>query len=77
MAYYYWFDTEHAVLYRGEMDEEGNELRDAEQAVLWDIYERAGANPNPETGEEELESWDKIDHYIEKQLGFLPEYDVN
>ena len=74
---YYWFDTEHAVLYRGEYDEELNRIRETEEAVLWDVYEKADANPYPADAQELVESWDRVDEYIAKELGFLPDYDVN
>lgn len=75
--YYYWIDTENAILYRGECDEGGNELRDTEEAILTDIYEKAGVNPHPEDDEEMKDGWEKIDSYLVDKLGFLPEYDVN
>lgn len=51
-----------------EVDENGND-----NIVLWEAYEDT---PNW-LGEDLDDDWQAINDYIEDQLGFLPEYEVN
>ena len=78
--YYYWVDlysTESFTLYKGRLDENGEKDRDAEEEILSCRYENINVNPLPDDDEEREENWRKIDSYIEKELGFLPDYEVN
>lgn len=76
--YYYWFDTDYTygdysvpkfALIRGELVD-GEKDRDTEEVILWSSYEDAGVDPKSE-------DWAGIDAYIESELGFLPDYEIN
>lgn len=75
---YYWIDTDYVfgdytvpkfALIRGKMVD-GEKDRDTEEVILWSSYEDAGVDPHSE-------DWYKIDEYIESELGFLPDYEIN
>lgn len=78
--YYYWIDlysTEFFTLYRGELDTDGEKDRDTEEEVIHCRYKDIDVNPLTGNDEERERDWEKIDAYIEKGLGFLPDYEVN
>ena len=78
--YYYWLDTmptwtneEGAcALVRGELDEDGEKDRDTEDVILEFTEEDAGADKDADFPE-----WEKIDAYIESEIGFVPDYEIN
>ena len=78
---YYWLDliSESGVftLYKGKLDENGEKDRDTEEEVLSCRYKDIDVNPITDNDKEREEGWKKIDAYIEEQLGFLPDYEVN
>lgn len=77
---YWWIDlysTEVFTLYKGKLDENGEKDRDTEEEVLSCRYDDIDVNPIPDSDEEREGNWKKIDAYIEEQLGFLPDYEVN
>lgn len=72
----YWMDTDFHygnfkvpkfALYRKETDEEET----TEEIVLWSAYEDLRVD---DLTTEDLA--EKIDQYIEEQLGFLPDYEI-
>ena len=77
----YWLETEFNygdfsihkfALHKVTTDEDGEE---DDEVILWSAYEDVPGMPEDE---EDLEgSWEAIDAYVEKKLGFLPDYDVN
>lgn len=78
--FYYWLDTDYHYgdfsvpkfsLTRGELDEDGNKIRDTEEIILWSSYEDLGVD--------DLSDYDTslIDKYIYDELGFLPDYEIN
>lgn len=78
--FYYWLDTDYHygdfsvpkfALTRGELDEEGNKIRDTEEIILWSSYEDLGID--------DISDYDTslIDKYIYNELGFLPDYEIN
>ena len=75
--YIYLYNNESITLYKGELDENGEKDRDTEEEILSCRYSDIDVNPLPETDDEREEGWKKIDAYIEEQLGFLPDYEVN
>lgn len=80
--YYYWFDTDFHygdftiskwALFRGEYDENGEKDRTSEELLLWGAWDDIDGYD-----EEYIDvQWDVVDNYIEKTLGFLPDYEVN
>ena len=78
--YYYWLDTMPSwtsqtgalALVRGEFDEDGEKDRDTEDVILEFTEEDVGADKDADFPE-----WEKIDAYIESELGFVPDYEVN
>lgn len=75
--YIYLYNNESITLYKGRLDDEGKKDRDTEEEILSCRYSDIDVNPLPETDDEREEGWKKIDAYIEEQLGFLPDYEVN
>lgn len=81
---YYYLDTEYIygcvaipkfALYRGELDECGEKLRDTEKVLCWTAFEDIDIDPMNEDVTQE--DWDKIDNFIRNEIGFVPEYEVN
>ena len=80
--YYYWFDTDYNygdfcnpkwALFRGEYDENRKKDRTTEEVILWGAWDDFDGDD-----EEHIDvRWDDVDNYIERTLGFLPEYEVN
>ena len=78
---YYWLQTEFNygdfsihkfALHKVTIDENGEE---DDEVILWSAYEDI---PDIPEDEDDLGgSWSAIDSYIESELGFLPEYQVN
>ena len=84
--YYYWMDTTESwnpkpvgdvILYRGEYNEDGEKDRDNEEEILaFNIYNDAGVDIVKEKEFGDLQD-DIIYDYIERELGFVPDYEVN
>ena len=55
-----------------ETDEDGEEDRDTEDVILEFTEEDAGADKDADFPE-----WEKIDAYIESEIGFVPDYEIN
>lgn len=72
--YYFWLDTDNGYLYKGQYSETGERLRDTETAVL-----RIPQFEDYCAAEEEypLDTWEQIDAYIKRFLGYLPDYEIN
>ena len=77
---YYWLDTTETwnsprkgemILIRGQYNEDGEKGRDTEEEILKFTEADCGIIPDDDKAGE------KIDAYIEGQLGFLPDYEVN
>ena len=77
---YYWLDTTEtwnsprkgeAILIGGQYNEDGEKDRDTEEEILEFTAADCGIIPD------DNEAGEKIDAYIEEQLGFLPDYEVN
>ena len=76
----YWLNTDYVygdfsekkwALHEVTNDEDGEEIDDI---ILWKAYDDTPGYPSDgdiDTG------WKAIDTYIESELGFLPEYEVN
>ena len=78
--YYYWLDTTEtwnsprkgeAILIRGQYNEDGEKDRETEEEILKFSESDCGIIPDDSKASE------KVDAYIEKELGFLPDYEVN
>lgn len=77
---YYWLDTMPTwttktgalALICGEYNDDGQKDRESEKVILNFTEEDIGADRDADYPE-----WDKIDAYIKKELGFLPDYEVN
>lgn len=84
--YYYWLDTTETwnpeptgevIMIRGKYDEDGEKDRDTEEEILkFNVYTDAGVDKVREKEYGEVQ-WEPVDAYIEKELGFLPDYEVN
>lgn len=84
MTYYYWFETEYHygdysvpkfALIRGRRGDDGIKERDTEEVILWAAYEDVpGYTGSSDSLETDCEA---INAYIEKELGFLPDYEIN
>lgn len=77
---YYWLDTDYHTgdftvpkfsLIQGEIDEDGQKDRGTEETILICSYADAGIDPHGDP------DWNEFDSIIEKELGFLPEYEIN
>lgn len=75
--YYYWIDTDYHygdysvkkwAMIRGELTEDGEKDRDTEEVIAW------GEQPYTDDIDE---AWRLTDEAIVKELGFLPDYEVN
>ena len=82
--YYYWLDTEFnygdfsvpkCALIRGERDEDGEKDRNTEEVVAWTTYEDLEIELGEDADENDTE--EKIDKWIESEIGFVPNYEVN
>lgn len=80
---YYWLDTEFnygdfsvpkCALIRGEL-EDGDKDRNSEEVVAWTTYEDIGIELGEDADENDAET--KIDKWIESELGFVPDYEIN
>lgn len=83
--YYYWLDTNYyygdysvpkCALIRGERDEDGEKDRCTEEVIAWTAYEDIGIEV-PSEDNQEVSLWEKIDKWIESELGFVPDYEIN
>ena len=77
---YYWLDTTESwagerkgemILIRGQYNEDGEKDRETEEEILKFSESDCGIIPDDSKASE------KVDAYIEKELGFLPDYEVN
>jgi len=84
--YYYWLDTEFnygdfnvpkCALIRGERNEDGDKDRNSEEVVAWTTYEDIGVEILSGEDYDGNDTEEKIDKWIESELGFVPEYEIN
>lgn len=77
--YYYWLDFNEAagkaVLYRMEYDADGRKDPETEEPVYSKYMEDIGGFMEAEA-EDVDRAYEILDADIEKELGFLPEYEV-
>lgn len=83
--YYYWIDTDFHygdfavpkfALIRGEWGEDGKD-RETEEVILWAADEDVEGLTEAQESDDMTLAWELIDKYIEKELGFLPDYEIN
>lgn len=83
---YYWLDTEYnfgdydvkkCALVRGKRDRNGEKDRDTEEVVAWTAYEDIGIEVLSGEDYDANDAEERIDNWIEEELYFLPEYEVN
>ena len=81
---YYWLDTEFnygdfsvpkLAFICGEFDEDGEKDRTSEEVVAWTTCEDLGIELGEDADENDTE--EKIDKWIESELGFVPDYEIN
>ena len=86
LADYYWLDTEYnfgdfdvkkCALMRGKRDRNGEKDRDTEEVVAWTAYEDIGIEVPSGEDCDASDAEERIDNWIEEELYFLPEYEVN
>lgn len=84
--FYYWLDTEFnygdfsvpkCALIRGERDEDGEKDRSTEEVVAWTAYEDIGVVILSGEDYDEDDTEEKIDKWIESELGFIPDFEIN
>jgi hypothetical protein len=82
--YYYWLDNNYYygdfsvpkfALVRGELNE-GEKDRETEEVILWAAYESVDGLTEAMANDDADLMLELIDQYIEKELGFLPEYEI-
>lgn len=78
---YYWLDTTETwnsprkgemILIRGQYNEDGEKDRDTEEEVLKFTEADCGIVPGDDD-----KAWKKVDAYIESQLGYMIDYEIN
>ena len=83
---YYWLDTEYnfgdynvkkCALIRGKRDRNSDKDRDTEEVVAWTAYEDIGIEVLSGEDFDANDTDDKINNWIEGELYFLPEYEIN
>ena len=83
---YYWLDTEFlygdysvpkCAVIRGKRDRNGEKDRDTEEVVAWTAYEDIGIEVLSGEDYDANDAEERIDNWIEEELYFLPEYEVN
>lgn len=68
----YWLDTDY-IYGNSEPKFALHKVTDDEdEIILWASYADAGVDPKAEEAD-----WDTLDKYIEQELGFVPDYEVN
>ena len=82
--YYYWLDNNYYygdfsiqkfALVRGELNE-GEKDRETEEVIMWVAYESVDGLAEAMANDDADLMLELIDQYIEKELGYLPEYEI-
>ena len=82
--YYFWLDTNFyygdfsvpkLAIIRGEFDGDGEKDRNTEEVLAWTTYEDIGVEIGEDADENDTDA--KINKWVESELGFLPNYEIN